>query len=525
MMGTRALTLFTVLLAGGLVGVTASALLESPIPVGHTQPPTGTVPPVPTPAVQPVPVGRTPPPTVTVDDDHDHDHEEDEGGDHDDHSGEHDEHHDEHVKAMKALREVIVEIDAAIGDVAKEGGEASAIGHIEHAMKELASATETEAAHEEETGHDHESLLMHGPNGHEHEHSAEKLKHAHEHLDHALKDLQEHKEDESEEAHAEHTSHATKDLATAKEMVTHALSDGLRACATGEVEHALRDLLKAMIAVSGPKAADAAAHIEHAKGDLTHAVEDLKGLPDAEHKFEQDSHALEDIEHALEDLDHALGDLKAEGEDTDTAHMMKDLKHAMADLKCANEDLHTAHALSDLHCALHDLGHIAEHADDKAEMAHVAECIAHDITHAASLAVASEHLYKSYGARLVKAGQRLQKKPSSARSAAYTKKYIDKSIAVIQKKCEKHHKKVMKAKCKAECNEAQDSCVNTAQCKKLADYAKNEKACWALSKGTCKSDHKVCKAKCKQLKHAGHDENGKGRLPVVAPNPSMETRL
>merc|ERR1719272_2910434 len=307
-------------------------------------------------------------------------------------------------------------------------------------MKELLEVVEVEAAHENVTGHDDDSLLQHGPNGHEHEHNSGKLKHAHEHLGHALADLKEHKDDESEEAHAKHTSHATKDLKMAKETVTHALSDGLRACATGEVEHALRDLLKAMIAVSGPKAADAAAFIEHAQGDLKHAVEDLKGLPDVEHKFEQDSHALEDIMHALEDLDHALGDLKeheghAEGEDACTAHVMKDLKHAMADLKCANDDLHTAHALSDLHCALHDLGHIAEHADDKAEMAHVAECIAHDITHAAVEAVKSEHLYKSYGARLVKAAGRIKKKPLSARYAAYAKKYIGKSIAVIQKKC------------------------------------------------------------------------------------------
>jgi len=379
-MAPQALTLLTLLIAHGLVDVTASppqdlslmqksAIVHSESPIVAADEGTAA-------------------PAQEVDDDHEHDHEEDvEEEDHDDHEGEHDEHHDDHVAAMKALKVVLVEIDAAIEDIAKEGKEAAVLGHLDHAAKSIAVALGKEKGHGPDESHE---------NSHEHEHSAEKLKHAQEHLEHAIADLKEHKEGESEAEHAEHTGHATKDLKTVKETVMHALSDGLRACATGEVEHALRDLLKAMIAASGPKPEDAAALIQHAIGDLEHATEDLKGLTDEEHKFEQDSHALEDIQHAVSDLKHALEDLAGheghEGADADTEHMMKDLKHAMRDLKCANDDLHTAHSLSDLHCALKDLGHIAEHKDDATEMAHVAECIAEAVVHAAVSAVKSKHL-------------------------------------------------------------------------------------------------------------------------------------
>jgi hypothetical protein len=416
--------------------------------------------------------------------------------DHDD--NDHDAHHDNHVKAMAALKEACGEIDTALASV-KAGEEEAAVPKLESAkgmLEKVLGLEKSEAGHDSEESHE----------GHEeHEHTHEKVKHALEHLTHAIADLKKHKEGESEAEHEEHTSCALKDLALVKEEVEHARAGGLRACATGEVEHGMKDLLKATLALMNSNSEGVSAGIQHAAKCLEHAVKDLKELSEEEHKFEQDTHALEDLQHALGDLKHAAEDLKAHlepghnhtGEDMEC--MRKDIKHALSDLKCAFDDLHTAHALSDLHCAQHDLEHLADHKLVK-KKAHVAECIAHDTIHGATLAVKSKHLYKSWGARLVKWSGKLKENPKSAYRAKKVGFYINKTIGIIKDRCEKHHEKAMKKKCYHKCHEEHEKCESTPECKTLVLFAKNEKTCLVVRK-ECKTKCKACDKKCKSLKH------------------------
>lgn len=487
-------------------------------------------------------------------DDHDHAHEEAQEEVKLDHADDHDEHHDliprrrfdfhqdlsmnddtnmitmntshdDRVKVMSALKNVLVEIDATIVDVDADGKELEAIGRLEHATEELASALAIEKGHVKEESYESKN---------DHEHSAKKLAHSLEHLKDAIENLKDHRSDGTD---ADEEHHATKDLQHSKHEVSHALSSLQRASAMGRVEHALRDLFQGMIAATGANPETAAPAIQHAIKDLEHTMQDLKEMTSGEHKFEQDSHALEDIGHAIARLKHQdlaaiqlkdLGERKEGESDAEhlehTEHLKKHLNHAVANLKFAYDDLHTAHALSDLHCALHDVGHIGAHKEPK-EKQHVADDAALDLVYVATSAVKSNNLYKNYGARLLKAADRLKKNPSS-KNAAYAKKSIDRGIRAIQTKCEKRHGKVMKSKCYQECEEAHHKCVNTPHCKSLEKYAQNEKAC-LLASGTCKSNSKACRKKCKKLKHehekhAGHDHQKK---PTNQTKPAIQKRL
>eukprot|EP00746_Dinoflagellata_sp_MGD_P124513 gnl/MRDRNA2_/MRDRNA2_59114_c0_seq1.p1 gnl/MRDRNA2_/MRDRNA2_59114_c0~~gnl/MRDRNA2_/MRDRNA2_59114_c0_seq1.p1 ORF type:complete len:488 (-),score=145.83 gnl/MRDRNA2_/MRDRNA2_59114_c0_seq1:46-1509(-) len=419
----------------------------------------------------------------------------------------HDDHHENHMKAMAALKVACGEIDAAIAMVGNHSQEEAAIGKLETAkskLEEVLTLEESEAGHGSEDSHE----------GHEeHEHTHEKVKHALEHLVHAIGDLKAHKEHEgANHTEDEHTECAMKDLKLVKEEVEHARAAGLRACATGEVEHAMVDILKAMVGVLTSNANATAGGIAHAKKCLECAVADLKELSTEEHKFEQDTHALEDLTHALGDLAHAAGDLKEHTEPghkhtgKDTECMIKDFKHALGDLKCAFDDLHTAHSLSDLHCALHDLEHLKDHKLAK-KKAHVAECIAHDVIHGATMAVKSKHLYKSYGARLVKYATSLKKKPTLKKTPVWLKSTLSKSIKVIKERCHKHHETKMKKECYFKCEVAHQKCEKTPECWPLPTYAKNYKQCNAVRK-TCGGKCKVCKKKCSTLKHEHEETEG-----------------
>merc|ERR1719238_2038609 len=96
-----------------------------------------------------------------------------------------------------------------------------------------------------------------------HQHATEKLRHAGTHLEHALSEI------------TTNMSNALRDVGHAEAAVKRALADGLRACAAGEVEHAITDLLGGLVAVSSSKTKDAVPLIQHAVEVLQHAQNDL----------------------------------------------------------------------------------------------------------------------------------------------------------------------------------------------------------------------------------------------------------
>jgi len=313
-------------------------------------------------------------------------------------------------------------------------------------------------------------------------------------------------------------------------VLSEAINGAQRACAKGEVEHALGDVLKAMTAATGPKPEDARAPIEHALKDLDHALTDLEGMIDPRNyqtgkPLHQDKHAIEDIKHAQGDLQHALKDLnehESEGHEhtgEDTQCMLKDLKHVLYDLKCANDDLLTAQALFDLNCAAGDLTRSFFQTMMRQITAEqrvlVLKDVGDDLKHAAELSLESGHLSRKYAARLVRTANKLTKStPEKAqKNHDFANKYINKAQKSIEKKAAKHHVKAEKKKCDEKCHDEYDKCCKAGKCKSLATYAKNEKACWAVSK-SCRAADKECHTKCKATKVVSGYFNPQLRVPA-----------
>jgi hypothetical protein len=299
-------------------------------------------------------------------------------------------------------------------------------------------------------------------------------------------------------------------------VYSEAVNIAQRACAKGEVQHAMKDVLKALVAVVSAKPGDAKPFIEHAIKCVEHSAKDLEGMIEprnyeAGKPLHQDNHAKKDIKHAKEDLEHALADLaehQSEGHvhtGEDTQCMLKDLKHVLFDLKCANDDLLTAQALFDLKCAngyfTKSFFQTMMRQMTPEDRVLLQKDLADDIMHGAALSLASGTLYRSYAARLTRAAKKLTKSTTEKAQKLhdYANKYVFDSLKVMEKKGAKHHVKVEKKKCNEKCHADYEKCYKAEPCKSLTTYAKNEKACWAMSK-SCKAKVKECYTKCKATK-------------------------
>eukprot|EP00746_Dinoflagellata_sp_MGD_P162722 gnl/MRDRNA2_/MRDRNA2_90409_c0_seq1.p1 gnl/MRDRNA2_/MRDRNA2_90409_c0~~gnl/MRDRNA2_/MRDRNA2_90409_c0_seq1.p1 ORF type:complete len:762 (-),score=194.54 gnl/MRDRNA2_/MRDRNA2_90409_c0_seq1:95-2380(-) len=443
----------------------------------------------------------------------------------------HGEHHLEHLEAMNALKEALVEIDAAIAAVGQEGNETAimtVMTHLGQATAKLTFAVSKEGGpegHGVDGSHSEESADAH-------EHTAAKLMHAMEHLEEAVTELSEHAEGESAEAHQAHTTHALKCLMIVKQKVSEALAGGLRSCAMDEVEHALRDLLQALVVASGPTPQLSAPKLKHAMKDLAHAKKDLLILTLTKSPHHQDKHALHEINHAMEVLKEAIDKLDA-GELEEGRELMKHITHSLKDIKCASTDLHIAHSLHDLLCALHDIEHMHDHEGDANELGHMAECIENDMKHAAKVAVHLDHLPKARGARIYAAASKVKKNPSAERTHKAAKKVIEKSIKIIKAKTARRHKEEEMRHCQGRCSHEYHKCLSSEMCKTMAMWANNSKHCDAENK-KCTKAYKQCRACCKPKNHDksvckehhhhddDDDEDADGINPIAEPSNQTE---
>jgi hypothetical protein len=415
----------------------------------------------------------------------------------------HDEHHLEHLQAMNALKEVLQSLDAAVAGSGGEGNQTQVMMHLNNAALKLMFALSTEGGgdgHGSDGAHSEDVDVVH-------EHTAEKLTHARHHLEEAVREMAEHSDEETEEEHVKHTAHALKCLATVKHIVHAALADGMRACAMGETEHALRDLLMALVEVTGATPKLAVPKIQHAIQDLSHTSKDLEILIKmAETPHHQDEHSLHGVTHALEILTETVGELSS-GEwvktRESTHHVIKHIGHAMKDIKGANTDLHIAHSLADLFCAMHDIEHIKEDEEDAEHASYVAGMIESDMKHAIKVAVYFDHLTKPSAVKVVIAANALKASPLDEEVGKKAKKEIMTAIMGIKARCAQIHRRLTFLGCRAGCKEGMKECLSGSGCETLEIFAGNADKCFREA-AKCGRKIGVCR-KCCTPKNAKKD--------------------